>query len=62
MKTGEELLGQPKTTSLREIYRAALLRLRIRTLPDGPCWCLPMGPLPEDHKHDHRCRIARELA
>jgi hypothetical protein len=61
-KTGQELLGQPKVESLRDIYRAALLRLRIRNDDDGhPCWCLPMGPLEENHRHDYRCKIARNL-
>ena len=61
-KSGQELLGESRVMSAREIYKKALSRLRIRTLDDGtPCWCLPTGKLPPHHEHDHRCKIARNL-
>jgi len=63
MKTGEELLGQQPTQHITEIYKKALRRVAVRTVDGKPCWCLVTREeaLDANHRHDYRCKIARNL-
>ena len=62
-RTGEDLLGSPKTIALKEIYVRALLRVKVRTVDGLPCWCLVSREeaLSPTFQHDYRCLTARML-
>ena len=53
----------PVAKPIVELLKAALRRVRIRTIDGEPCYCLlPRHTvLALDYQHDHRCRQARDL-